>query len=60
MRFHIGTENEVITPKRHSTFEVSDLADVKQHLTPHGVISQENYKFPGKYDFHFLTLFITA
>jgi hypothetical protein len=47
-----------IHPKA-SPFEVSDLDETKQHLTPHGVTLKEKTRFPGQKQFSFLTRLIT-
>jgi catechol 2,3-dioxygenase-like lactoylglutathione lyase family enzyme len=57
IQFHIGTENEANTSKRHPAFEVSDLDEAKQHLTRHGVILQDEIQIPGQIRFSFFDPF---
>jgi catechol 2,3-dioxygenase-like lactoylglutathione lyase family enzyme len=56
-QFHIGTENEVNTSRRHPAFEVSDLEEAKAHLTPHGVILKEEIQIPRQIRFSFFDPF---
>jgi predicted enzyme related to lactoylglutathione lyase len=57
IQFHIGTENEANTSKRHPAFEVLDLDEAKQHLTRHGVILQDEIQIPGQIRFSFFDPF---
>lgn len=53
IQFHIGTENEINTSKRHPAFELTDIKDARTYLENHGVKIKEEIQIPGHTRFSF-------
>ncbi len=57
IQLHIGTADEINTPKRHPAFEVTNLEDAKHYLKKHGVKIKEEIQIPGCTRFSFFDPF---